>query len=388
MKSRSLLALTASALALPGISHTARADTPPTETSIDFRISRYEEDDLPARFLVAGSTERYDINIHQFQLVTPIGENYGLTLNSSYESMSGASPWYALDPGNGERNIVMSGATIHEQRRDYNVALRRYLDNGSIGFNVGASNEDDYEAWSGGFDMARHFNNDLTTLASGVSFSSDDINPTDASLFNRVTDESKRTSSAFFSVSQIIDQNSLFQSSLNLTHHSGFLTDPYKLGDSRPDSRTQIAWSNAYRRFLTELDAALHLDLRLYDDDFGVNSLTFDVSWYQNLGANWQVTPRLRYYSQSAADFFTPANDFSLAEGSGGTLPLTSSDYRLSAYGAVSGGLQVQTSIDDVTLTFVVERYVSNDGYGLYDGGRSPALVNFTRMSLGIGYSF
>jgi hypothetical protein len=382
VKSRSLLALTASALALPGVSHSTKADTPPTETSIGYRISSYEEDDLPQRYLVAGSTDRYDITIHQFQLVTPVGENYGLSFNTSYESMSGASPWYAINPIAGEQSIVMSGATIHEQRRDYNVALRRYLDNGSFGFNVGTSKEDDYKAWSGGFDMARNFNNDLTTLAGGVSFSSDDINPTDASLFNRVTDESKRTSSAFFSVSQIIDQNSLLQSSLNITHHNGFLTDPYKLGDIRPESRTQVAWSNAYRLFLTPLDAALHLDLRLYDDNFGINSLTFDMSWYQNLGDNWQVTPRLRYYSQSAADFFTLANDFAQ------TLPLTSSDYRLSAYGAISGGLQVQTTIDDLTLTFVVERYVSNDSYSLYDGDSSPALVNFTRMSLGFGYSF
>ncbi|MDG2176307.1 MAG: DUF3570 domain-containing protein [Gammaproteobacteria bacterium] len=382
MKSRSLLALTASALALPGISAVVRADTPPTETSLGYRISSYEEDNLPEEFLFLGSPDRYDITVHQFQLVAPVGDNYGLSLNSSYESMSGASPWYALEPFDGNKSIVMSGATIHEQRRDYNISLRRYLDNGNYAFNIGTSKEDDYESWNGGFDLQRHFNNDLTTLSGGVSFASDDINPTDASLFNRVTDESKRTSSAFFSVSQIIDQNSLFQSSLNLTHHSGFLTDPYKLGDARPDSRTQAALSNAYRRFIPSLDAAMHLDLRLYDDNFGVNSLTFEVSWYQNLGDNWQITPSLRYYSQSDADFFSAVNDFS------GTVPHNSSDYRLAAYGAVSGGLQVQTTLDDVTLTFMVERYVTDDGYSMFDGANSPALVNFTRMSLGVGYSF
>lgn len=382
MKSRSLLALTASALALPGLAPTVRADTPPTETSLGYRISSYEEDKLPSQFLLAGSRDRYDITIHQFQLVTPVGENYGLSFNTSYESMSGASPWYTVAPFEGEKSVVMSGATIFEQRRDYNVSLRRYLDNGSYAFNLGTSRENDYEAFNGGFDMQRHFNNDLTTVSGGLSFSSDDINPSDAAQFNRVTDESKSTSSAFLSVSQIIDQESLFQSSLNVTHHSGFLTDPYKLGDVRPDSRTQVAWSNAYRRFFNSMDAALHLDLRLYDDNFGINSLTADVSWYQNIGDNWQVTPSLRYYSQSSADFFTRVNDFSI------TGVPTSSDYRLAAYGAVSGGLQVQTTLDDITLTFVVERYVTDDGYALHGGDSSPALVNFTRMSLGVGYSF
>lgn len=382
MKSRSLLALTASALALPGITPAAKADTPPTETSVAYRLSTYQEDDLPDEFLAAGSTERYDITVHQFQLVTPVGENFGLTLNSSYESMSGASPWYTVPTFGDDKNVVMSGATIHEQRRDYNVALRRYLDNGTIGFNIGTSKEDDYEAWSGGIDMERHFNNDLTTLAGGLSFSNDDIFPSDAALFNRVADESKRTSSAFFSVSQVIDRNSLFQSSLNVTKHHGFLTDPYKLGDARPDSRTQIAWSNAYRRFLTDLDAAVHVDLRLYDDNFGINSLTLDVSWYQNLGENWQVTPRVRYYSQSAADFFTPVNQFPLPG------QANSSDYRLSAYGAISGGVQVQATFDDMTVSFVAERYVTDDGYSLYDGDTSPAVVDFTRFSLGVSYIF
>lgn len=382
MKSRSLLALTASAMALPGIVPSARADTPPTMTSLDYRISSYKEDNLDDRFLLAGSTDRYDITIHQFKLVAPVGENYGLTLDSSYESMSGASPWYAVEAFDGEKSIVMSGATIHEKRRDLNLSMRRYLDNGNYAFTIGASKEHDYESFSGGFDLARNFNNDLTTLAGGFSYSSDDINPVDAALYNRVTDESKHTSSAFFSVSQVIDRNSLFQSSLNVTHHSGFLTDPYKLQDSRPGSRTQVAWSNAYRYFLTDLDAALHMDLRLYDDDYGINSLTFDVAWYQNIGDDLQVTPRLRYYSQSAAKFFTPVNDFS------GVDPYNSSDYRLSSYGALSGGIQVQTTLDDVTLTFVAERYVTDAGYSLFGGDTSPALVNFTRFTLGIGYSF
>lgn len=382
MKSRSLLALTASALALPGLSGSVRADTPPTNTSLAYRVSGYQEDDLPRQYLLAGSPERYDITIHQFQLVTPVGEDYGLTADASVENMSGASPWYAVAPLDGEQGIVMSGATIHEERRDFNLGLRHYGEHGNTGFSLGMSDEKDYRSFSGGVDMARNINNDLTTLAGGVSYSSDDINPTDAALFNRITDENKQTSSAFFSVSQVIDRDTLFQSSLNVTYHKGYLTDPYKLGDVRPDSRTQLAWSNAFRHFFTGPDAALHLDARLYDDNFGINSLTLEASWYQNLGDHWQVTPRLRYYSQSAADFFTQVNDFA----GGGAA--SSSDYRLSAYGAISGGVTVQTSIDDFTLTASLERYVTDHGYSLFGGETSPAVVNFTRLSLGVGYSF
>ena len=152
--------------------------------------------------------------------------------------------------------------------------------------------------------------------------------------------------------------------------------------DRRPDSRTQVVWSNAYRHFITDLDAALHVDMRLYDDDFGINSLTLEMAWVQNLGNSFHFIPRVRYYSQSAADFFTPINDFT------GTLMFNSSDYRLWAYGAVSGGIQARAVFDDITLTFNLERYITDSSYSLFDGDSSPALVDFSRLSLGFGYSF
>ncbi|NCG28082.1 MAG: DUF3570 domain-containing protein, partial [Verrucomicrobiales bacterium] len=37
---------------------------------------------------------------------------------------------------------------------------------------------------------------------------------------------------------------------------------------------------------------------------------TIDTSWFQNLGRNYQLVPSIRYYSQSAADFFTNIDDF------------------------------------------------------------------------------
>ena len=379
--SRTLLALTASALALPGLSSQARADAAPTLTTMGYRVSTYREDKLPADKLVLGSRDRYDIDIHQLRVLTPIGENYSLNVNASYESMSGASPWYTITRADGTAGVVMSGATISEQRRDISITGRRYLDNGTVGMTLAASHENDYDSVSGGVDAERHFNNDLTTIASGISFSSDDLDPTDAALFNRVTDASKQSSSLFISVTQIIDASSLIQTGLSMTHLSGYLTDPYKFRERRPNSRTQWAWSTAYRRFLAGPEAALHIDYRFFHDNFGINSHTLDLNWYQNLGDNWQLVPGLRYYSQSAADFFTPVSNF-FAPGA------NSADYRLSAYGAFSGSLKIQWQIESAILSFSAERYYSDTGYRWYDGPESPALVDFTRLSLGLDFSF
>jgi hypothetical protein len=68
MKNNSLLALTASALALPGFSTNINADTPPINTSLEYKLTSYKEGNLPKQELLAGSAERYDITVHQFSV--------------------------------------------------------------------------------------------------------------------------------------------------------------------------------------------------------------------------------------------------------------------------------------------------------------------------------
>lgn len=381
LNSRTLLALTASALALPGLSEQARGDAPPTTSTASLRLSSYEEDDLDNRVRIAGSAQRYDINIHQLRLQTPVGENYALTLNSSYESMSGASPWYTITRGDGSAVVVMSGATIREERRDYSASGRRYLANGTVGLTLGTSHENDYDSLSGSVDAERHFNNDLTTVAAGFGFSSDELEPTQKAGFTRIMSDDKRSRSVFVSVSQILNRDSVVQTGLSIAYLSGYLSDPYKLNDRRPDSRRQLAWTTAWRRFFPAADAALQADYRFYHDDFGINSHTLDVAWHQNLGDSWQLVPGVRYYSQSAADFFNPALSFSAQT-------FHSTDFRLANYGAWSGSLKVQLELEDFTLSASAERYLADADYAWYSGLESPALVDFTRLSLGIDYRF
>jgi hypothetical protein len=381
VNSRALLALTASALALPGLSGSARADAPPAFSTASLRVSTYKEDDLDAADRLAGSTERYDIDIHQLRLQMPVGDNYALTLNSSYESMSGASPWYTLRLGDSTR-VVMSGATIDEQRRDYTANLRRYLDNGTVGVSIGGSNENDYDSVNASVDAERHFNDNLTTVAAGFGYSSDELEPTQQRGFIRILGADKKSQSAFVSVSQVLNRDNVLQTGISITKLSGFLSDPYKLNDRRPDERTQVAWTTAWRHFVTAADAALQADYRFYHDDYGVNSHTFDLAWYQNLGDDWQIVPGVRYYSQSAADFFRHSLVFAPP------LPYQSTDFRLSNYGAWSGSLKVQWELDAFTITASAERYHSNADYAWYEGLESPALVDFTRLSAGVDYRF
>ena len=380
--SRNIIALSTTALALPGI---ALADAPPTQSTISYKLSNYQEDDLSRSEAPLGDLERYDIDVHQFQLVSPLGRNMSLHVDANYESLSGASPWYTSRSLDGEPIVNLSGASgISDRRTELSIGSRYYLENGSFGGNIGYSEEDDYRAIYFGFNTEKHYNNDLTTVSAGLSYSSDKVFPTDAALFNRVEEDDKQSSSLFVSVSQIINQVSSFQSALSFTEQLGFLSDPYKLRDFRPDDKTQIAWSNSYRRFFVSANAALHVNYRYYHDDFGISSHTSDLSWHQNLGRTFQIVPTLRYYNQSAAEFFTNVDDF--------LNPISeyqSSDYRLSAFGAVSGGFSVIADMNSWKVTLTAERYLANDKYSAYDVSLpSTALVKYNRISLGIDFRF
>lgn len=380
--SRNILALSSTALALPGI---ALADAPPTQSTASYKLSNYQEDDLSRSETPLGDLERYDIDVHQFQLVSPLGRNMSVQVDANYESLSGASPWFTSRGLDGEPIVNLSGPSgISDRRTELSIGSRYYLENGSIAGNIGYSEENDYRSKYFGLNGERHYNNDLTTVSAGLSYASDDIFPTDAILFNRVIQENKKSTSLFVSFSQIINQVSSFQTALSFTEQSGFLSDPYKLRDVRPDDKTQIAWSNAYRRFFVEANAALHVNYRYYHDDFGISSHTTDLSWHQNLGRRFQVVPALRYYSQSAADFFTNVDNF--------LSPINkyqSSDYRLSAFGAISGGLTLIADFGSFKGTLTAERYLANDKYSAFEVSEpSTALVKYNRLSVGVDFSF
>ena len=380
--SRSIIALSSTALALPGI---ALADAPPTQSTISYKLSNYQEDDLSRAEAPFGELERYDIDVHQFQLVSPLGRNMSLHVDANYESLSGASPWFTSLGLDGEPIVNLSGPSgISDRRMELSIGSRYYLQNGSFAANIGYSQENDYQSVYFGLNAEKHYNNDLTTVSAGLSYSSDEIFPTDAALFNRVIDEDKQSTSVFVSVSQIINQVSSFQSAFSFTEQSGFLSDPYKLRDIRPDDKTQLAWSNSYRNFFVAENAELHVNYRYYHDDFGISSHTNDLSWHQNLGRTFQLVPQLRYYSQSAADFFTNVDDFLNP-----TSEYQSSDYRLSAFGAVSGGFSVIADMGSWKATLTAERYLANDKYSAFDVSQpSTALVKYNRVSLGIDFQF
>ena len=379
-RNATLAALTSSALLLPAYQG-ANADAPPEYTELGLRYSKYEEDDILGSKSFGGGSERYDIDIAQFHLIAPVADSWSVALDVAWEDMSGASPWFVGESGSGDPRVIMSGASIEDTRTEVTVATRYYYDRGNAGFSYTNSDEDDYESDAVSLDASFNSEDGMRSYRAAISSSWDDIEPTQDPLFVPNTEEDdKDIRSAWIGVSQIVSKNANVRSGLGYTYRDGFLTDPYKRNDSRPDERDEWTVSTGYRHFFKEQDAALHVDYRYFDDDWDIVSHTLDAAWYQNIGDDVQLVPFVRYYSQDEAEFFSVVADTSQE--------FYADDYRLSAYGAISLGLRLQHEIRDWRINLAAERYQSDNDWGMFGGDASPGLVDFWRTSIGLDYSF
>ena len=378
-KQSALLALTSSALLLPAYQG-VRADAPPEFTELGMRYSKYEEDNTQGSKTFGGSSERYEIDAAQFHLLAPVLDSWSVAVDLQWEDMSGASPWFVGQSLDGGPKVIMSGASIEDTRTEVSVTTRYYYDRGNAGFSYINSDEDDYESDAVALDGAFTSADGMTTYSAAVSASHDDIKPTQGAVPTNTLKADKDISSAWVGVSRIVSKNAIVRFGLGYTYRDGFLTDPYKKNDRRPDEREEWVLGTGYRQYFIWPDGALQADYRYFDDDWGVASHTLDLAWHQNLGDRTQLIPFLRYYSQSEADFFANVADTDQR--------YFADDYRLSAFGAVSGGLRVRHEIGNWALSAVGERYETDESWGVFSGDESPALVNFWRYSFGLDYIF
>lgn len=376
-------ALTSAALALPTLAQLAHADAPArSKTELGYRYSQYEEESLDAASIMSGSGERYSVDNHQFRLVTPVAADYALTVDAAYETMSGASAYGTTVDEQGKHRLIMSGASIKDTRTDVLASVRKDQTDGALTLSGGYSGEDDYVSYNAAVELERYTPDRRITYSGGLGLSLDDIEPEQTEGIQRIDSEERQSLDGFVALAKVLSPVWQVQGGIFAALHDGFLADPYKARDVRPDQRQTVGFSVNSRYFLRGMRAAVHTDYRYYQDDWGIEAHTLDLAWHQSLGDQLRVVPHVRYYSQSQADFYV-ATDSSGRQGN------QSSDYRLSPFGALSYGASVVLDQSAYRLTLAAEFYDSDGDLALKSvEEESPALVNYTLLTLGVDYRF
>jgi hypothetical protein len=238
------------------------------------------------------------------------------------------------------------------------------------------STEYDYQSLGLTATFLRDYNNRNTTFSAALGFNADGIDPVggtpvpfahmrsagaDISATRDGSSESKTISDLLVGVTQVISRRTLMQFNLGFSSVSGYQNDPYKIltvidpvtglptsnvtGDdlpyvyeSRPDSRSRQTF---YWKTVHHLDEdVINVAYRYYTDDWDVTSHTVDFHYRYELSDGAYLQPHVRYYSQSAAEFFRT----SLVDGD--PLPkYASADYRLGEFTSTTLGLKYATPV-------------------------------------------
>ena len=130
--------------------------------------------------------------------------------------------------------------------------------------------------------------------------------------------ETKSTLDLLLSFTQVINRRTVMLFNYSYSQASGYLTDPFKLisvvnsdgitqenlYEVRPDKRLRhsLFWQTKHA-----LDSGVaDVSYRYSNDDWGVDSHTIESRFRYNLTDHSYLQPHVRYYLQSAADFYQP----------------------------------------------------------------------------------
>jgi Protein of unknown function (DUF3570) len=307
-----------------------------------------------------------------------------LSFNATFDSLSGSSPNGALPSHIAQTFTGPSGKSSH----NYTTAPGElpadphYEDTrGALGANwtlpisradqltLGAklSGEDDFVSVTVNASVAHDFNEKNTTLSVGISNEYDSLSPiggapvpgSNYSLAEKAGGESKNGIGLLLGLTQVMTRDWLSEVNLSLDRFTGYLNDPYKITsiidgagvpigyvyENRPDQRTRasVYWEN---RVAWNARLSTALSLRYMADDWGVRSDTaqLHVRWLWADRAQY-LEPIIRWYRQTAADFYTP---FIVSETATPAAGYEASDSRLGPFHALTFGLKYALKLPGV----------------------------------------
>ena len=373
-------AIFAAAMALP-FSSNAFAEAAPEKGIVAFKYLNYK-DSQPG-------FDRMDINAYTVSAMAPIAGKWSISTSYTYDSVSGASPHFHTHM----MDEVSGASKIPERRNAGDLSVTRYLSKGSLTAGTSYSEENDYisRGYSAQGSISTEDKN--TTFTLGGSYTTDSINSSNGLAENK----EKRTIGALAGVTKILTKRDIVQLNVGYSNARGYLNDPYKDLEQRPDRRETKTVMTRWNHHFDGLDGTSHLSYRYYTDSFGIRAHTFGLEYLQTLPNDWTVTPSVRFSSQTAANFYfptNPADDPTMVPPEAEALFFAGSyvslDQRLSAFGSLTLGIKVKKRIaKDWIVDVKYENYEQRAGWCLTGGGDAGlAPFSATFIQLGLAREF
>lgn len=354
----------------------------------DMKLPSFGENwDVSAAILFYSESDRVQAVEPVIQAKKALDTDEFLSFKLALDTLTGASASGAVPTNTAQTFTSPSGKgtykaeagetplddTFHDTRVALSALWEKPLtrvDKIILGSNI--SSEYDYLSMSVNGLWSRDINQKNTTLSAGLSLSADTISPegdiptpfAEMNLPNTPknregSSDKKNTTDLLFGLTQVIDRNSLMNINYSLSQSSGYHTDPFKilsviddatgipefisasqsraLYEFRPEDRQKQSIYTQYKHNLS--GDVLDVSLRYLWDDWGLTSNTLDLKYRWAFNNKRYLQPHVRFYQQSAVDFYQP---FLLkSDVDANNLPeFATADYRLGDFDAYTLGLE------------------------------------------------
>jgi hypothetical protein len=317
---------------------------------------------------------RIEVNTPSVYALVPFNTHWAAEGSLTVDDISGASPQYYTD--------MRGAAHMVDKRKAGDAKLTYYTDRQSYALGLAHSKESDFISNAVSAEARLASADQNTTWNLGLGITQDRIDP----ITHIVSNEKRHTTEVQLGVTQVLSQNDLVQANFTLSRANGYLSDPYKLDDSRPRSRNADILQLRWNHWLG--GSALKLGYRLYKDSYGILAHTADAALAVPLGSLFTVTPALRYYTQTAANFYADPNP-STYPGPAGSPTYFSADQRVAAFGALSGSLKLAWHVQrdwTVDAKFEYYRQATSLAMGTGSPGLNPLIAS--TWQLGLSHTF
>jgi len=390
-KARVLGSILASAAMLLPSAKNALADAAPEEGVVSLKYLNYHDSQTGDTSFTAGmSKDRMTVNALSLMTVVPIEGKWSIATTFIEDSVTGASPAYhgwGFPPES--KKDTTTGAS-GDLRYAGDLAVTRYFSRGTLTAGASYSQESDYISRGISLNGTLSTESRNTTFSLGTAYSSDTVFLNKSNVVDSKRSDTpgrKRVVSGLFGVTQVLSQNDIMQLTATYTHGDGYYSDPYKDPDVRPGKRRMFTLMTRWNHHFDGTDGTARLAYRYYTDTFGIEAHTFTAEYVQPLPHGWEITPMVRYYSQSAARFYVPTGDDPRKPTPTDGMEYYSEDQRLSAFGAFSYGVKVARELGrswsaDVKYEHSEQRY----DWGI-NGHGDPGIPTFDFRSIQVGLS-
>lgn len=289
-----------------------------TESLLSARVGRALERlfSVLGGFLAVGGAKAVDLPANKAEAMFHIYDGGGveatgpalLVRKSFMDRFSLSAQYYVDSVSNASIDVVTTASPFKEKRTAYDFGLDYVVRDTLIKVGISRSDEPDYDVSGYSVDLSQEVFGGMTTVSMGFSRSSDKVGKNFSPEFSDRTRHWQYRAG----ITQLLTTRWLATLNFEAISDDGYLGSPYRVArvfgatvpERNPRTRTSRSLKFGAVGDIGERQA-VRGEYRYFWDTWAIKAHTVEGGYSRYFGADWLADGFVRYYKQSAANFYT-----------------------------------------------------------------------------------